>query len=139
MRSVRVVMGDSALTMDMGGASAAVGVSHGGMVLRRTAAEARRLLIEMASRKLGVSVDQLTVTDGVVHGKAEADKRVTYAELIGGRYFDVVGEVERQDLEPARGRGRRAAENPRSVQGHRPIVPPPRPAGKGVRHAGIRQ
>ena len=47
---VRVVMGDSALTVDMGGASAAIGVSHGGMVLRRTAAEARRLLIEMASR-----------------------------------------------------------------------------------------
>lgn len=85
---VRVVMGDSALTMDMGGASAAVGVSHGGMVLRRTAAEARRLLIEMASRKLGVAADQLTVTDGVVHGKAEADKRATYAELIGGRYLE---------------------------------------------------
>jgi hypothetical protein len=42
----------------------------------------------MASRKLGVAVDQLTVTDGVVHGKAEADKRATYAELIGGRYFE---------------------------------------------------
>ena len=38
---VRVVMGDSALTLDMGGASAAIGVSHGGMMLRRTAAEAR--------------------------------------------------------------------------------------------------
>jgi CO/xanthine dehydrogenase Mo-binding subunit len=28
---VRVIMGDSALTLDMGGASAAIGVSHGGM------------------------------------------------------------------------------------------------------------
>jgi len=37
---VRVVMGDSGLTLDMGGASAAIGVSHGGMVLRRTAAQA---------------------------------------------------------------------------------------------------
>src|SRR3954466_14088491 len=50
---VRVVMGDSALTMDMGGASAAIGVSHGGTMLRRTAAEARRVLVEMASQKLG--------------------------------------------------------------------------------------
>ena len=64
---VRVVMGDSALTLDMGGASAAIGVSHGGTMLRRTAAEARRLLIEMASDKLGVPAEQLTVTDGVVH------------------------------------------------------------------------
>ena len=48
---VRVVMGDSALTLDMGGASAAIGVSHGGTMLRRTAAETRRLLIEMASER----------------------------------------------------------------------------------------
>src|SRR5439155_18412344 len=56
---VRVVMGDSAITLDMGGASAAVGVSHGGMMLRRTAAEARRLLIEMASRSLGLPAGEL--------------------------------------------------------------------------------
>ncbi|MEA2988772.1 MAG: nicotinate dehydrogenase subunit [Alphaproteobacteria bacterium] len=85
---VRVVMGDSALTMDMGGASAAIGISHGGMVLRRTAAEARRLLIEMGSQKLGVAADQLMVTAGVVHAASDAGKRVSYAELIGGRYFD---------------------------------------------------
>src|SRR5215218_9930146 len=84
---VRVVMGDSALTLDMGGASAAIGVSHGGMLLRRTAAETRRVLVEMASGKLGIPVVQLTVTDGVVHGIANPAKRVTYAELIGGRYL----------------------------------------------------
>jgi CO/xanthine dehydrogenase Mo-binding subunit len=85
---VRVVMGDSRLTVDMGGASAAIGVSHGGMMLRRTAAEARRLLIAMASAKLDVPADQLTVTDGVVHGITDKAKRASYAELIGGRYFD---------------------------------------------------
>ena len=66
---VRVVMGDSALTLDMGGASAAIGVSHGGTMLRRTAAETRRLLVEMASEKLGVPASELTVTDGVVHAR----------------------------------------------------------------------
>src|SRR5712671_6800433 len=85
---VRVVMGDSALTLDMGGASAAIGVSHGGMMLRRTAAEARHLLVEMAAKSLGQPADQLTVTDGVVHAVADPAKRVSYAELIGGRYFD---------------------------------------------------
>ena len=85
---VRVVMGDSALTLDMGGASAAIGVSHGGTMLRRTAAETRRLLVEMASEKLGVPASQLTVTDGVVHAVADNAKRVSYAELIGGRYLD---------------------------------------------------
>src|SRR5439155_2287790 len=85
---VRVVMGDGALTMDMGGASAAIGVSHGGTMLRRTAAEARRLLIELAAKSLGVPAHELTVTDGVVHARADAGKRISYGELIGGRYFD---------------------------------------------------
>jgi nicotinate dehydrogenase subunit B len=85
---VRVVMGDSGLTLDMGGASAAIGVSHGGTMLRRTAAEARRLLVDMAAQKLGIPRGQLTVTDGVVHAVADGAKRITYAELIGGRYFD---------------------------------------------------
>src|SRR5215467_13911924 len=79
---VRVVMGDSKLTVDMGGASAAIGVSHGGMMLRRTAAEARHLLVEMAAKSLGQPADQLAVTDGVVYAVANPAKRVSYAELI---------------------------------------------------------
>src|SRR5260370_29546036 len=79
---VRVVMGDSALTLDMGGASAAIGVSHGGMMLRRTAAEARHLLVEMAAKSLGQPADRLTVTDGVVHAVADPAKRVSYPKLI---------------------------------------------------------
>ncbi len=85
---VRVVMGDSGRTLDMGGASAAVGVSHGGMVLRRTAALARHLLIERAANALGLPADQLTVTDGVVHSIADPKRSISYAELIGGRYFE---------------------------------------------------
>jgi CO/xanthine dehydrogenase Mo-binding subunit len=85
---VRVVMGDSGRTLDMGGASAAIGVSHGGMVLRRTAALARHLLIEMAAGALGLPAAELTVTDGVVHAAADPTRRISYAELVGGRYFD---------------------------------------------------
>jgi nicotinate dehydrogenase subunit B len=85
---VRVVMGDSKVTLDMGGASAAIGVSHGGMMLRRTAAEARHLLVEMAAKSLGVPANELTVSDGVVHAIADPTKHISYAELIGGRYFD---------------------------------------------------
>jgi nicotinate dehydrogenase subunit B len=85
---VRIVMGDSGLTLDMGGASAAIGVSHGGMVLRRTAAQARRLLIEMAATALGVPAEALTVTDGVVHSVTDPSRQISYAELIGGRFFE---------------------------------------------------
>jgi CO/xanthine dehydrogenase Mo-binding subunit len=85
---VHVVMGDTGRTVNMGGASAATGVSRAGMNLRRTAAEARRLMIEMAAGTLGVPSDQLAVTDGVVHDRGDPAKRVSYAQLIGGRSFD---------------------------------------------------
>src|SRR5215472_19118171 len=88
LEKVHVVMGDSGLTLDMGGASAAIGVSHGGMVLRRTAAQARRLLIELAGQALGIPAQELTVTDGVVHAVADPKRSISYADLIGGRYFD---------------------------------------------------
>jgi CO/xanthine dehydrogenase Mo-binding subunit len=81
-------MGDNGRTLDMGGASAAIGVSHGGMVLRRTAALARHLLIARAADALGLPADALTVTNGVVHAAADPTRRISYAQLIGGRYFD---------------------------------------------------
>ena len=43
----------------------------------------------MAAAKLSLPADQLTVTDGVVHAKSDASKKASYAELIGGRYFNV--------------------------------------------------
>jgi CO/xanthine dehydrogenase Mo-binding subunit len=84
---VRIVMG-STTVLDMGGASAGQGVSASGMLLRRTAAEARRLLTGMAATALGLPADQLVVTDGVVHAVSDPNKRISYADLIGGRYFD---------------------------------------------------
>ncbi len=83
---VKVVMGDTALTVNQGGASAQTGIQLGGKQMRMAAAEARRVLVEMAAEKLGVPADKLTVTDGIV---GEGAKKVSYAELIGGRYFNV--------------------------------------------------
>jgi CO/xanthine dehydrogenase Mo-binding subunit len=85
---VRVVMGDSRLTVNMGGATAGNAMRQAGPIMRQTAAEARRLLIEMASKTLGVPAAGLTVSDGVVHSVADTNKRISYAQLIGGRHFD---------------------------------------------------
>ena len=57
--------------------------------MRMAAAEAYRVLVDMAAAKLGLSADALTVTDGVVHAKDDPSKKASYAELIGGRYFNV--------------------------------------------------
>ena len=87
-QSVHVVMGDTARTVNMGGASAATGISRAGMNLRRMAADARRLMLDMAAKTLDVPAERLAVTDGVVHDKTDASKRVSYAALIGGGRFD---------------------------------------------------
>ena len=79
---VRVVMGDTGLTVDMGGATAGNGLRQGGLIMRQTAAEARRLLIEMAGKKLEIAPADLTVTDGVVH----AVDRPRQARLLCGAH-----------------------------------------------------
>ena len=87
--AVKVITGDTATSVNQGGASSASGIQEGGKQLRAAAAEARRVLVELAAEKLGVPADQLAVDGGVVHGKTEMAKSVTYAELVGGRYFNV--------------------------------------------------
>jgi nicotinate dehydrogenase subunit B len=81
---VEVLMGDTATSCNQGGASGSTGVSNGARLLRRAAAEARRILVENAAQKLGVPTSELRVEDGVV---LSSEKKISYAELIGGKYF----------------------------------------------------
>jgi len=85
---VSVVMGDTARTVDQGGASGSTGIWRGGAALRAAAAEARRILLDMAAQKLGAPASNLVVTDGVVTVEGNAAKHVTYGQLIGGQYFN---------------------------------------------------
>jgi nicotinate dehydrogenase subunit B len=93
---VTVFMADTRTSVNQGGASGSTGIQMGGRQMRAASAEARRVLVEMAAQKLNLPADQLTVTDGVVHAKADAAKRASYAELIGGRHFNVELEWNKQ-------------------------------------------
>ncbi len=84
---VTVVMGDTALTCNQGGASGSTGIQRGGMTLKNAAAEARRILVERAAERLQVPASLLVVDDGVVNVPGYPLQRVSYAELIGGKYF----------------------------------------------------
>ncbi|HEY7298369.1 MAG TPA: molybdopterin cofactor-binding domain-containing protein [Xanthobacteraceae bacterium] len=83
---VEVVMGDTATTVNQGGASRQSGIQSAGRQLRVAAAEARRVLIEMAAARLNVPPETLTVRDGII---SDGRSKVAYAELIGGRYFNI--------------------------------------------------
>ena len=85
-----LVMGSTDVTPDQGGSGGSDGIERDGWPMRRVAAEARRVLLEMASGHFGVPVDQLDVSDAVIALKSDPIRTVTYAELIGDRRFNVM-------------------------------------------------
>jgi CO/xanthine dehydrogenase Mo-binding subunit len=83
------VMGSTDTTVDQGGSGGSDAIQTDGWPMRRVAAEARRVLLEMASTRFNTPVDQLAVSEAVVTVKANPTQRITYGELIGGRRFNV--------------------------------------------------
>ena len=85
----RLVMGSTDTTPDQGGSGGSDAIERDGWPMRRVAAEARRVLLELASRHLDVPVAGLKVSDGTVSARTDPAKSVNYAELVGGRRFDI--------------------------------------------------
>jgi len=83
------IMGTTDITVDQGGSGGSTAMERDAWPMRRAAAEARRVLLDMGSARLGAPVAQLTVSDGVITVKGDPSKRVTYGELIGGKRFNV--------------------------------------------------
>jgi len=83
------VMGNTDVTVDQGGSGGSDALQTDGYPMRRVAAEARRVLLDLASARLGVPAAQLTVVNSVVSVAEDPSKKVTYGELIGGKRFNV--------------------------------------------------
>ena len=83
------IMGSTDVTVDQGGSGGSDAIQTDGWPMRRVAAEARRVLLEMGSQRLGTPVGQLAVSNAVITVKGDPSKRVTYGELIGGKRFNV--------------------------------------------------
>ena len=84
-----LIMGRTDITVDQGGSGGSDALEVDAYPARRVAAEARRVLLDLASARLGVPVDQLAVSAGVIAVKADAARRVSYGELVGGKRFNV--------------------------------------------------
>ncbi len=87
LQSVEVTLGDTRLSPNQGGGSASSGLRLGANPLRNAAAEARRVLVNMASVRLGQPEEALAVENGLVFVKASPSVGISYAELIGGKSF----------------------------------------------------
>jgi nicotinate dehydrogenase subunit B len=83
------IMGSTDNTVDQGGSGGSTAMERDSWPMRRAAAEARRVLLQMGAARLGVSADQLTVSNAVIAVKGDPAKRVTYGELIGGKRFNI--------------------------------------------------
>ena len=60
----------------------------GGTQLRAAAAEARRVLLTLASDRLKASVQELTVARGIVSVKTDPTRSISYGELLGDKAFN---------------------------------------------------
>jgi nicotinate dehydrogenase subunit B len=86
------VMGSTDVTVDQGGSGGSDALQTDGYPMRRVAAEARRVLLDMAAAHFGAAASTLSLADGVVSvrgGEGTPARSVTYGELIGGKKFNV--------------------------------------------------
>ena len=102
---VHFVMADTALTINQGGVGGSTSISAGSKPLRNASANARYMLVQLASKRLGVPADQLQVQNGIVSVIGDASKSVSYADLAGGTDLDemlkVTGERFTLDVQGA--------------------------------------
>jgi nicotinate dehydrogenase subunit B len=87
---VRLIQCDTAVCPDQGttSGSQSTPTNFNNRNLAQAAATARETLLRLASARLGVPVEQLTVASGVISATA-AGTRVSYAELVAGKKLDV--------------------------------------------------
>src|SRR6202521_2445718 len=81
---IQIVMGDTATTVNQGGVGGSTSIMMGSKPLRNASANARYLLTQMASRRLGVSPERLQVRSGVVSVIGDDSKSVAYGDLASG-------------------------------------------------------
>jgi len=109
---VNTVHLDTTVTPNQGGTYSSASIARGGPQIRTAAAEARKALLDMASTRLGVPLDRLSVANGVVTVTGEPERSVTYGQLIGEKRFNLafsgsapvkpVGEYKLVGKSPAR-------------------------------------
>lgn len=98
LASIKMVMGDTDLCPWDQGTWGSLSTRSFGPKMRAAAAEARGVLLELASEKLIVPVAQLEVKDGIISDTKNAANKVSYAQLAKGKriekYLDEKPEVE---------------------------------------------
>ncbi|MGE5374822.1 MAG: molybdopterin cofactor-binding domain-containing protein [Bacteroidota bacterium] len=88
-QKVHMVMGDTERTPDEGYTAGSMTISSSGATLRQAAAEARRAMLEMAADRLDANVEELSILDGKIIVMQHPERSVKYADLMGGKEFNI--------------------------------------------------
>ena len=98
IEKVKMVMGDTELCPFDQGTWGSMSTRIFGPNMRAAAAEARGVLLELASAQLGVPVSQLDVKDGIITDNKNLKNSVSYAQLTKGKkiekFLDIKPSVE---------------------------------------------
>ena len=122
---VKLIYCDTALTPDQaytsGSQSHPANFNHAN--LAQACATAREALLKLASQRLGAPVDQLTAADGVISAEGDPSKKVTYAQLVGGKKLNLT--LDKNAKRKTRQRMDRSRQTHRPSRharhGHRPV------------------
>jgi CO/xanthine dehydrogenase Mo-binding subunit len=88
LESVDMVMGDTDLCPYDMGTWGSMSTRFFGPPLRAAAAEARAVLVELASQRLNVPPSQLVAEAGVIYSRSDRKAKVTYAQLAEGKRIE---------------------------------------------------
>ena len=136
--SVKVFMGDTATSVNQGGASGSTGIQEGGKQMRIAAAEARRVLVAdggRQARRAGRSADGDATASFTP--TAMRRRKVSYAELIGGRYFNVHLDWNGKYGNPLYAPGKAQPKDPKDHTDRRPADQARGHRAESVRAAGL--
>jgi CO/xanthine dehydrogenase Mo-binding subunit len=89
MSQLAAVRLDTNVTPDQGATSSSSSIERGGPQVRAAAAEARLVLLQRASQRLGVQIGSLVITKGVVSIDGDPARSVTFGQLLGDKPFNV--------------------------------------------------
>jgi CO/xanthine dehydrogenase Mo-binding subunit len=101
LERVKLIQCDTSLTPDQGSTSGSQSTStnFNSQNLALAAATAREALLKLAAEKLGEPVDGLMAADSVISGRG--GRKVTYAELVGGKHFGLLLDKAAKRRSPA--------------------------------------
>ncbi len=86
MEICQIVNGDTGQTANEGYTAGSNSVEGSGSAIRQAAAEARMVLVNMATEKWNTNADQLTVSEGVISNPN--GEKISYWELLDGKYIE---------------------------------------------------